>query len=149
MTRKKAERGITLVELVMAVSLMSVVMGIAVANIKNFQDPLQSGADQMAAYFRQVRARGMSATLAYTVGPTSNRNLSASYSNKCSDATKTLDSSQDTSLPSGATLSDTTWTVCFNSRGLPDANLVVTLQDVDGRTKDVEVYLGGAVKVTQ
>jgi hypothetical protein len=50
-------------------------------------------------------------------------------------------------LPSGAYLFDTSWSFCFNSRGLPDANIEIELRDVGGANRIVEVLLGGAVRI--
>jgi len=149
MLNYQSDQGVTFLELLVFIGITAVLMGIAVVNLRDFQDPLQSGADQLAAYFRQVRSRAMSTTLAYTITATSTRNLTAGFAAKCTDSPTTEDSSQQISLPLGADLTDTAWTLCYSSRGLPDANLVVSLHDNDGGTKEVEVYLGGAVKVNE
>ena len=52
-------------------------------------------------------------------------------------------------LPQGVTLTDTSWSVCFSSRGISSDNVVLTLQhDVYG-SEQVEVLLGGTTRVVE
>ena len=144
---RRSQLGISLLELVVTLGLASAFFGMAVMNMRKLEDPLQSGAAQLSSFMKQVRAEAISHTLAYTVVPLSTGRIGTRYASKCSDTTTTTDSRVSLHLPTGAYLSGTGWTLCFNSRGLPDANLEIELKDVGGQTKIVEVMLGGAVRI--
>ena len=50
-------------------------------------------------------------------------------------------------LPANVALSDTSWSVCFNPRGLADSNVTITITYAGGGSQDIEVMLGGAVRI--
>lgn len=140
-------RGFTLVEMLVAMGLFMVLSGIAVMNLKELDDPLVNGSAQLAAFFKQVRARAVSSTLAYTAVPVSGDRVETRYGTTCSDASPISDNSLVLELPNGATITDTDWTLCYTARGLPDGNLTVEVYDGGGNYRTVEVFLGGAVRV--
>jgi hypothetical protein len=145
-SREQASAGISVIEIMAMMSLMLVMMGVAVMNLKKLDNPLQNGAAQLGGFFKQVRAEAISSTSAYIVVPSSSRRLITRRGTKCSDLSPVDDPRVTLNLPSGASLVATNWTLCFNSRGLPDANLQVQLRDLGGQLKTVEVMLGGAVR---
>jgi hypothetical protein len=59
---------------------------------------------------------------------------------------KTIDPELGLALDN-AFLTDIGWSVCFNSRGFPDANIVIPVSDSYSGNASVEVLLGGAVRV--
>lgn len=145
--RASAESGFSILELLTVTSLGVILSGVAVLDLRKFDDPLQNSAAQISSLMKQARAQAISSTSAYTVHPTSANHLVSERGTSCSDASPVNDPHLALELPSGAALSDTTWTVCFNSRGMPDGNIDIPLQDVGGESRTVEVLLGGAVRI--
>jgi len=144
----RGERGFSLLEMLATLSLMGVLSAIAVSNIKELDDPLKNATAEAIGFMKQVRARAISTTSAYEIYPTSTTSIVTRYSNACSDAVgdKTADPKVVLGLPDGAFLSDTNWSICFSSRGFPDGNIQIVMEDNDGEDRTVEIYLGGAVK---
>ncbi|MBX7138177.1 MAG: GspH/FimT family pseudopilin [Oligoflexia bacterium] len=145
--KSNSQSGFSVIELIVTLGMSSVLTGMAIMNLKDLDDPLKNGAEQMTSFMRVVRARAISSTRAYTVFPVSNGQLAARYADTCSNGATTPDTSMTLEFPTGARLTDTAWDICFNSRGLPDGNLAVELRDSDGEYKTVEVFLGGGVRV--
>jgi hypothetical protein len=65
----------------------------------------------------------------------------------CSDTTWTTDGDLRLELPGGVTMNDTTWSVCFSSRGISLNNITVTLVHTKYGTRDIEVLLGGTTRI--
>lgn len=140
------ERGFTLVETIVSLGIFAVILGIAVSNIKKFDDPLNDASNQIVGFFKQARAKSISTTSAYTIYPISTTKLGTKFAAKCTDTTTTTDSAFTYTFPTGAHLNATSWTLCFSARGLPDGNLTVDLRDANNHPKTVQVYLGGGVR---
>ena len=140
------ERGFTILEMIVTMGILAVVMGIAVANIKKFDDPLNDASNQVVGFFKQARAKAISTTSAYTVYPISATRLGTKYAAKCTDVVTTDDTSFFLNFPTGSHLNATNWTLCYSSRGLPDGNLTIDLRDTNNLTKTVQVYLGGGAR---
>ncbi|NLF25021.1 MAG: hypothetical protein GX589_05105 [Deltaproteobacteria bacterium] len=136
----------TVIELLAVLGLMVAVSAIAVSQLQQLNDPLEDSTAELVSFFKQVRARAISTTSAYTVVPLSSSEVVTHYSATCGDEDTTDDSRLTLDLPTGVRLSDTDWSVCYNSRGLPDDNVLIELSAAGGRGRFVEVFLGGAVK---
>ena len=147
-SKKSSQRGFSIFEVVATMGLMSVMAGVSVMNLKVLRDPLKNGSEQLSAFFKQVRAKAVATTSAYTIVPTSSGSFITRYSSSCSDAGTTDDANLTTELPSGAYVTDTDWTLCYSPRGIADGNLTVEVRDLDGQYKNLEVFLGGAVRVS-
>lgn len=142
------ERGYTIFELIATMSLLLVLGSIAVMNLKELDDPLANASAQLASFFKQARSRAVSTTFAYTVRPVSSDRIEVTYAPLCSDADQTDDTTLALDFPTGAYLTDSSWFLCYNARGLPDGNLSVEVYDGDGEYKTVEVFLGGGVRIS-
>ena len=140
-------RGVSIIELLVAISVAGILLGVGVMNLKDLDSPLLNGAAQLSGFFKQVRAEAISSTSAYFVEPASPGRIITRRGVSCRDENPLLDPRVSLDLPGGATLSDTSWSFCFDSRGLPDANIEIELSDVERKNKIVEVMLGGAVRV--
>jgi len=123
-------------------------MGIATANLKGLNNPSQSAAAMYRSYLKEVRAKAVARTAAYMIVPNSNNGLTASYSDRCSDSFTSFvgDSQMNFELPSGATFLNTSWSVCFTSRGLASSAVTVSIIGDDGGSKQIELMLGGATR---
>ena len=141
------ERGYTIFELVTVVGLIAVIMGIVAFKLRDLDNPLENGANQMRGFFKQVRAEAIASTSAYIVRPASSTEIETLRGTSCSDASPVVDSRVALELPSGASLTATDWSFCYNSRGFPDSNIEIDLHDIGGQNRTVEVLLGGAVRV--
>jgi prepilin-type N-terminal cleavage/methylation domain-containing protein len=145
MAEQSHRSGFTLFELVFTIGLISVLLGVAVVNLRGLNGAADSGAAEVVGFLKQVRARAMASTSAYKVAPSSSGQLVVTYGNVCSAAT-TTDGALILKLPTGATFNSTSWNVCFNSRGFPDQSPSIALQDTNGVNKTVQIYLGGAIR---
>jgi hypothetical protein len=109
--------------------------------------PLESGAIQLEGYFRQARLRAMATTSARRVVPSDSRHLRIEYAATCSDTSWTTENGMRLELPDGVSMTDSTWSVCFSSRGISLNNLTVTLSHSQYGTTDIEVLLGGTTRI--
>lgn len=141
------QHGYSLLELLVTLMILSIAFATAVSNLKTMNRPLHNGAQGTMGFFKQARAKAISTTQAYFVAPTSDTHLKASYGSNCSDSSPTTDQTLFYDLPTGAKLSNTSWSVCFSSRGLANTSQDLTLVDSDSKTKTIQVFLGGAVRV--
>jgi hypothetical protein len=95
---------------------------------------------------RGARARAVASTSALRVRPETNGSLVGEQAASCSATTWTGEPALDLELPDRVTLTDTSWSVCFNSRGIASSGLVLTVDHPDYQPRRVEVMLGGAVR---
>jgi prepilin-type N-terminal cleavage/methylation domain-containing protein len=141
--------GMSLVELLVVMALIGLAVGAAALYLRPMEAPVQAAGEQLEGFLRQARARAMANTLAYRVAPGSEGALVAEYAANCGETTWTTDAGLVLRFPRGVTMTDTTWSACFNSRGLANANLVITLMHAEYDPKQVEILLGGAARVLQ
>ncbi len=140
-------RGFTLYELLVVVAIMGLSLAIGSLYLEPMETPLQSGAIQMEAFFRQARLRAMATTSAYRVAPSDASNLAAERAATCSASTWTPENDMELELPGGVAMNDTSWSVCFSSRGVSMNNVTVTLQHSKYGLRQVEVLLGGTTRI--
>ncbi len=148
----KSESGFSGVELLVVMAVMGIVLGMAASNLRVIANPAQHGASEVMGYLKHARARAVSTTSAYTVRPLSTNTLQALTGINCASADSEPDPGMPAlTLPAGAYLGETDWSVCFSSRGLPTTNLEVSVHDSNnhGLGVGVEVYYGGAVRIKQ
>lgn len=145
--RALCQRGYSLLELMVVLALVAITSGIAIANLRELQDPVKTGASQLSGFIKQVRSRAMSATQAYLIMPASSDRVMALRANTCSALEWQSDSKLVLDLPSGVSLNAQDWDICFSSRGFPDDNIRIAISDLDSRQREVEVLLGGSVRI--
>lgn len=134
-------------ELVAVVGVMTLLLLIAVSNLKELNRPLLNGTAHVTSYLKQVRAKALTATSAYEIYPLSPTELRARFANSCNATEFTDDPLLTLTMPDGAVIVESEWTVCFNSRGLASDNVTISVQDLDLQQRQVEVLLGGSVRV--
>lgn len=144
----KSESGFSLTELVATMAMMAIIMALMVPNWRVLDDPLQNSTEQTIGFLKKVKARAVSTTSAYVVEANGPFQITTSFANACSDPSGDFqsDNQLELEMDRGVEMSDTSWNVCFSSRGLADQNIIVPLRDQDGDTRAVEVFLGGAVR---
>ena len=140
------ERGSSLFEVLVVLVLIGILLATAISNLDQLNRPMEAATAEVIGFLKQARARGMSTTRAYTVRPTSTEHLIAEFSTECGESA-TADERLTLDLPRGVLLNGTSWSVCFSPRGLATSDPTIELIDDDGRTKTLEVFLGGAVRV--
>jgi len=145
--KRSFERGFTLLETMVVITIASILMGTAIASLREFNRPALNAADQIRSLFKQVRAKAISQTASYRVSGSSSEKITTSYADKCSSSTFANDQKLFLDMPEGAILQTTGWTVCINPRGIADTNVIMRIKGSDGTTKRVEVMLGGATRV--
>ena len=141
----RSQCGFTLLELLVVLVIGGVVTATSIVGLRALNSPLQNGAAQITSFIKQVRARAVSTTAAYSIVPISATRIITRYGNNCAD-TPTDDAALVLNLPTGAHLPDLSWAFCFSTRGLADGTHVVAVTD-DSGTKNIEILLGGSVRV--
>ncbi|MCB0345328.1 MAG: hypothetical protein KDD66_09420 [Bdellovibrionales bacterium] len=145
----RSEKGYTIVELLVVVSMTMTIMGISVYNLRNLERPLKTGSAQLGGFFKQARSKAIATTSAYRVYAISNSQVATTYGVNCDNATTTFDSDLTYNLPTELEFTSTAWEVCFSARGIANDNITVTMEDKEGNTSTVEVFLGGAVRIDE
>ena len=138
--------GITLLEILIVISLVGISSGIAVSNLRQLNTGSQNAAAYVTSFIKQVRARAIAATLAYRIRPSSSTELISESAVNCNATTWTADTRNKLKLPTSTSLLDTTWDICFNSRGFPDGNLEIKVRELNGTVRTIEIMLGGATR---
>ena len=143
------EDGFSILEILVTFSMVGILTGIAVSNLRTLENPVFTGANQVMGFVKQARAKAIATTSAYTIYPSSSTTISARYGKTCADVDTIEDPKLSLELPDGAAFTDTTWSLCFASRGLPTENRQIYVSSLSDSTQTlgVEVYLGGAVRV--
>ena len=140
------DRGFSIIELLVTMAIIGILLGTAISNMMLLERPLVSAASHTAGFLKQARAKAVSTTSAYKVFPADSGSLNVQTGNNCTDAT-TDEAGFNLEFPSEVYLSDIAWEICFTPRGLADDNIVITLQDTSGQTRQVEIYIGGAIRI--
>ncbi|MCI5064794.1 GspH/FimT family pseudopilin [bacterium] len=140
------EAGFTLTEMIATVGLVTILSTIAISNFKELENPVVDASYQVSRFIRLARSRAISQTIAIVIQPDSTTELVAFSSDDCNGTLTSLGDLSMT-LPDGALLSDTEWSTCFTQRGLSDTNVTFQIQDVDGKSRTIEIALGGGVQV--
>lgn len=143
------QNGFSLTEMVITLGFFAVLTASALPNLASLKNPLQSGAETSVGFIKQVRAKATSTTNAYFITVDGNDRLVTAYAENCDMAPeeRTDDPTLSLDLPTGVTVVDTNWESCFTSRGLASAASELAIQDIGNRTRIIEVFLGGAVRV--
>ncbi len=140
-------KGMTLVELLGTLAILGLALGMAAMNLAPMEGALAGGASLTEGFLREARSSAMASTSAYRVEPSSSNTLVARTANRCDAATWVLDPDLALELPEDVVFTDTSWSVCFSSRGVADANVTVPIWHPTGGALQVEVLLGGATRV--
>ena len=140
-----SERGFTLTEVLVAMSLAAILSGMAALNLMELSDPAYSAASEISGYLKRVRAKALATTSAYTISASTTDTLIATFGNTCAGAQ--TDEPELTLVLENADLTDVSWELCFTSRGFPNANVLIPVVDSYSGNRTVEVLLGGSIRV--
>ncbi len=144
--RPRAESGFSFIDMLVAMALMAILSYMAVSNIKELENPLADASYQVSRFIRLIRSRAISQTIVIVIQPDSATEI-VSFSSTACDGALTAINDLSLTLPDGSSLTDTNWSACLNQRGLSDTNLVFSIQDQEGKTRSIELALGGGVQI--
>ena len=163
--RQKAasNAGLSLIEIVVTIALLGLLAAFAAPAIKFGTNPLKDTSERISANIKLARSKAMAQTAAYRIRPLSVNQFIIEHANTCKDATWTTASAfvaEDLALDNptalvsamvdGASVSNTDWNICFNSRGTMDKTVKLTIKDVDtNRQRTLETFLGGTVDLSE
>ena len=143
------DRGTSLLELLVVLALLGLSVTAISFNLAPLETPLQSGSVLLEGYLRQVRRQAMATTSAYRAVPIGPDRLIAQRGPSCLGTTWTDDPRVQVELPDDVEMTDSTWRVCFSSRGISASNVIVTLTHAEFGQKQVEVMIGGTTRILQ
>lgn len=171
--RKKGNEGFTLLEIMIVLVLAGIMAAMSAPYISFGINPLPDTTNRIASNFKLVRARAIGQTSAYRISQTSLTQLKVERARTCFDTTWTVDpgfTEEDLNLNEardvrglaknaviqmvtvtnrGTTITPlTSWTLCYNSRGLADKNLIFTLRNIKtSQQRRIEAFAGGGIQV--
>lgn len=145
----RAEGGTTLLELLVTFCISGLLLSIGVSNMLILSDSLEDSAAQFSGFLKRTRAKAMSTTSAYLVQPTSYTTSITSYGISCDDTSGFVtDDRLRQELAEEVQFVDPSWSICFSPRGLTTTSPTIYLRGSDARLRSVQVYLGGAIRLS-
>lgn len=141
------QAGLTLVELLVALSILGIGLAVSTIYLKSTDNPLKTGSVLLEGALREARLMAIAETAAYRVVPQGTRAVRMEHAADCASGTWSAAATPSVTLPDGVTIQSEGWTVCFNSRGISSDNVVITLTHGGFGTRQVEVLLGGTTRV--
>jgi prepilin-type N-terminal cleavage/methylation domain-containing protein len=171
--RRLAQLGFTLAETLVTIVVLGILTAIAAPTIQFGNNPLKDTSANIAGNFRLLRAKAVSQTSAYrmrSVKTATGLRLAVEFADSCSspstawrpdpgfaseDAldTSTSPHSQRNGVTIAQVLIDAAptpvddWSLCYNSRGLTNLTLDLTLKDNKNAQRKITVFRGGGVDV--
>lgn len=146
-SRKSSEQGYSITELLVVLALLSILSLLAVPNLAALRDPLDLSQEELLGHLKQVRAKAIATTSSYTVYPNTDNSLQVVSSAGCGGAATGVEMDLQLTLQPGISFNNTDWLVCFSPTGFAETNEEFVIEDPDGRTASLEVFLGGAVRL--
>lgn len=164
----KSSQGFTLIEIITILAIIGILSAIAAPSLLFANKPLQNATNILVGHFKQIRAKAMVTTSAYRLKSVSTTRLEAEYAINCSatssawvnDPQFTLDFQDEelklrgiqlvtpTAIDGVARSSPTGWSICYNSQGIANTNLIITLKNNQSdERKTLEVFPGGSVEI--
>ena len=141
------QRGMTLIELLATLAVLAIALGVMAMNLLPVASPVDTSTALLEGIFREARLNAIATMSSYRVTPSGTNRIVGEKGASCSATTWTADASLATALPTGVTMSPTSWSVCFSSRGISTNNVIVTLAHTTYGSRRVEVLFGGTSRV--
>ncbi len=171
--RRLTQQGFTLAETLVTIVVLGILTAIAAPTIQFGSNPLKDISANIAGNLKLLRAKAVSQTAAYRMRPVATANglsLAMEYADSCSSTVWSPDpgfSPEDTALDTSASplgqrkgvkiaqvlidnaapSSSDNWNICYNSRGLTNQTLDLTLKDDKNAQRKITVFRGGGVDV--
>jgi prepilin-type N-terminal cleavage/methylation domain-containing protein len=142
------QRGLTFIEVLVVLAILALALGVTAMQLQPVASPVDTATNLVEGEFREARLNAIATMSAYRVSPATPSQLKGEKAASCSATTWTLDSSMNNPLPTGVTMSPSSWSVCFSSRGISTNSLTVTVSHPTYGSKGVMVLYGGTTRVT-
>lgn len=139
------QSGFTLMEMMAVLGIATILSGMAVLNLKRFDQASVNAANQVVALVKSARAYAMTSTVTVQVRPVNSTTIRATAASSCSTTTRTAIPQLSYTLPDGASMTNTSWSVCYTSRGLSRESISIPIRD-QSRTRTVQIVLGGGIR---
>ncbi|MGF1604359.1 MAG: GspH/FimT family pseudopilin [Thermosynechococcaceae cyanobacterium] len=154
--------GVTMPELMAVIAITGVLAAIAAPSMSFGTEPLRDTTNRVSANLKMARSKAMAQTSAYRVRPISNGEMVIERATNCDDTNWTRDagfSDEDLTFDDDIVLDSvtsdgnpvaniTSWTVCFDSRGMTDQTLVLTLENLEkDQTQELQIFRGGTINL--
>lgn len=133
-------------ELLVAMAITALIVMAAGLYLRPMEAPLVSGVALLEGCVQRARAEAVAATSAYRLSPRGAARIAAEVGDSCATTTWADDPKVSVQLPEDVRMTDTTWSLCIDARGLPGTNLTITLNHPDYGSRAVEIMLGGATR---
>ena len=153
----KSERGYTVLELIVTLGFVAVLAGSATFQARSLSDPIQNQTALVLSFVKQIRARAVSTTASYLIYPASATQISVAKGTACPatipPTASTLVGASFTAdnpkivLGEKVQLATQTWGVCVTQRGLFTGASNIQLVDTEGKSRTINIFLGGATRV--
>ena len=140
------ERAFTLLEVIVTMSLVGLLCALVPLRLSALYNRGQGSAEAVVSYLRSTRALAMARTETLIISPTSSTELGRLRATSCSDPAP-VSENFTFKLPHGVRLADTSWSVCFTSRGLSNASQTFAVVDSSGTPRTIEIALGGGLRI--
>lgn len=147
MGSRRQETGFSLLELMVALSLTGILCGVSISQLRNMNNDLAISTNQVSAMIKLARSRAIATTSPYVVRPLGAFSMAGYQAESCDDVAPVLDTKIQMSLPTGVSFASTDWQICFTSRGIASEDVSFNILKEGGPSKEIEVMLGGAVRV--
>jgi type IV fimbrial biogenesis protein FimT len=173
--RRLTQQGFTLAETLVTIVILGVLTAIAAPTIRFGSLPLKDTSANIAGNLKLLRAKAISQTSAYRMRPIATANgisLAVEVAESCTSASADWKPDPgftlgDTALDTAATppanrknvemsavlvnsvapVPITNWDICYNSRGLANQTLDLSLKDDKNLQYQIKVFRGGGVDV--
>jgi hypothetical protein len=139
-------RGASLIELLVMLAILGLVLGAAFVSLMPVAGPVERAGEQIDGVLRQARARAMASMTVHRVRPLDADTLIVETASDCASAAWSLDARFGLELAGGVVLSDTSWSACFDGRGLSSESVTMTLLHTERPPRQLELLRGGMVR---
>ncbi|TVR64103.1 MAG: hypothetical protein EA422_07610 [Gemmatimonadales bacterium] len=142
-------RGVTLIDVILILVIVGTLTTLSVPAFRALSNDLRTAVTETSGFVAQARSQAMSTSSSVRIRVVSDRELIGERSRDCAgtggwevDGRVRLEFREGLRLSGPETDSVL---LCFNSRGVSDANPTFVLTDRDGRSREIEVLLGGGI----
>ena len=155
-----AQAGLSLPELISVIAIIGVVCTVTAPGMKTGKNALNDSSNRLSSIMKLARTQAMAQTSAYRISPQSDTHVLVERGATCgsanweavstfNDDSVTLDEGISFAAASqnGVNANPTNgWNVCFDSRGMSNKTLEVSLMDSsNNQTRTLKVFRGGGV----
>ena len=140
--------GFSLFEVLITLSIFAILLGIGFLNFRPLYSPIDDATNRLESFLKLARAKAMATTSAYRIKIEDNQ-VSAKRAKHCGDPDNAWakDSKLTLALPDNVTVTTPSNKVlCFTSRGYAQTSVTYTIKDNKGKTRNLQVLIGGAVR---